>query len=343
MAKIPILSVSIIAKNEANWIDKIIQDCKGFADEVVVCDTGSTDDTVKIAKKLGAKIVHFEWCNNFSAARNASLKACNGSYVFWLDCDDRIPLSQQKRLKLFKDHFLVNNLKRNSPVAYQIKMLSSDNSTNSIMEQLRIFPKVSDEMWYGRVHEAVGWAVYNAGIPTKSTDIRVFHEGYVDKSVLNAKIKRNIELLYQDVKDTDDPVKLSYIGASLHNTGDTDGAMEVFEKIFENEDFRNQRSQYFIFLMRMHVSLAKQERFQEMFGAMELAKKYFPGEIQPWTVQAKISYSKGKILLARELAAEALKRDYDYNAGIPVIKQCREQMEELLRVSQNITLMEEKA
>ena len=57
-------------------------------DELVVVDTGSTDRTVEIARSYGARVEHFEWINDFAAARNYAESLCNGDYVYWQDGDE---------------------------------------------------------------------------------------------------------------------------------------------------------------------------------------------------------------------------------------------------------------
>ena len=67
------LSVILIVKNESAVLAQCLDSVAGIADEVVVCDTGSTDDTVAVAQRLGAKVFHIPWENDFARARNASI------------------------------------------------------------------------------------------------------------------------------------------------------------------------------------------------------------------------------------------------------------------------------
>lgn len=82
------LSVVLIAKNEGELLGKCLASMEGLWDELVVVDTGSTDDTVDIAKNYGARIGHFEWCDNFAKARNYAESLCTGDYVYWQDADE---------------------------------------------------------------------------------------------------------------------------------------------------------------------------------------------------------------------------------------------------------------
>nr|WP_044291103.1 tetratricopeptide repeat protein [Rivularia sp. PCC 7116] len=80
----------MIVKDEESTLSKCLSSAKKFVNEIVILDTGSTDKTVKIAKGYGAKIHHFEWCNDFSAARNEALKHVTGDWVLILDADETL-------------------------------------------------------------------------------------------------------------------------------------------------------------------------------------------------------------------------------------------------------------
>lgn len=94
------LSLHVIAKDEAKNLPVLIESVRDCVDEIYVIDTGSTDDTVEIAKKLGCHVQHFKWVNDFSAARNYSFQFGNTAYQMWLDCDDS--LRNQELFKVWK-------------------------------------------------------------------------------------------------------------------------------------------------------------------------------------------------------------------------------------------------
>lgn len=84
----PSISLSLIAKNEAPNIKRLFDSVEGCFDEIVFVDTGSTDGSQDIARSLGASVHHFDWINDFSAARNYSLSKVKTDYAMWLDLDD---------------------------------------------------------------------------------------------------------------------------------------------------------------------------------------------------------------------------------------------------------------
>ena len=79
------LSVCMIVKNEESNIERALSWGKGIVSEQIVIDTGSTDNTVKIAESMGAKVYHFEWIDDFSAAKNYAIEKCSGDWIAFLD------------------------------------------------------------------------------------------------------------------------------------------------------------------------------------------------------------------------------------------------------------------
>ena len=82
------ISVCIITKNESEKLKKCLKQLMGYGFEIVVVDTGSTDDTVVMAKKYADKVCYFSWCNDFSAARNYALTLASNDIVMMIDSDE---------------------------------------------------------------------------------------------------------------------------------------------------------------------------------------------------------------------------------------------------------------
>ena len=85
------LSICMIVKDEEKFIDKCLKSLKPLMDlnlaELIIVDTGSTDNTIQIAKKYTEKIYFKEWNNNFSESRNYSISFAKGEYIFIMDAD----------------------------------------------------------------------------------------------------------------------------------------------------------------------------------------------------------------------------------------------------------------
>ena len=111
----------MIVKDEESTLSKCLSSAKKFVNEIVVLDTGSSDKTVKIAEGYGAKVHHFEWCNDFSAARNEALKYVTGDWILVLDADEILApeIIPQLREAIQREEYLLINLVRDEIGAAQ--------------------------------------------------------------------------------------------------------------------------------------------------------------------------------------------------------------------------------
>jgi glycosyltransferase involved in cell wall biosynthesis len=81
----------MICKNESTTIGNLLDSIQGdLFDQIVVCDTGSTDKTLEVLRQYPLQIEHFKWVDDFSAARNYVFSKANTDYIMWLDADDYI-------------------------------------------------------------------------------------------------------------------------------------------------------------------------------------------------------------------------------------------------------------
>lgn len=87
----------MIVKNEEKNIRKALTWGKSIVCEQIVVDTGSTDKTVEIAKEMGAKVFHFEWIDDFSAAKNFAIDQASGNWIAFLDADEYFPMKTRKK------------------------------------------------------------------------------------------------------------------------------------------------------------------------------------------------------------------------------------------------------
>ncbi len=84
------ISVCLIARDEELVIERVLHCAKAFADEIIVVDTGSADKTKAIAERNGCRAYDFEWCDDFSRARNYAFSKARYDYMMWLDADDYV-------------------------------------------------------------------------------------------------------------------------------------------------------------------------------------------------------------------------------------------------------------
>ena len=82
------ITLCMIVRDEEACLRESVESCQADFDELVIVDTGSTDGTVALAEELGARVEHFVWCNDFSAARNYAADQCETDWVLTIDADE---------------------------------------------------------------------------------------------------------------------------------------------------------------------------------------------------------------------------------------------------------------
>lgn len=85
-----LLSAALIVKNEERYLADCLASIQDLVDEFVIVDTGSTDATPDIARQFGARLFHYPWSGDFSAARNFGLEQLRGDWVLYVDADERL-------------------------------------------------------------------------------------------------------------------------------------------------------------------------------------------------------------------------------------------------------------
>ena len=143
------LSVAMIVKNEQKSLARILKCVKKFADELIIVDTGSKDDTVKIALDYTDKVFFYSWRDDFAAARNYAFSKASCDYIMWLDADDYITFKNVKKIKRLKERGGADMY----TCSYQIAF---DESGNCVFEFIRerIIKNVGAR-WQGFIHEAI--------------------------------------------------------------------------------------------------------------------------------------------------------------------------------------------
>src|SRR5580658_3270077 len=93
------VSLCMIVRNESAHLAEALTSAQGLVNEVVIVDTGSTDNTRRIALDHGARVYDFPWCDDFAAARNECIRHASSEWIFWLDADDHLPEGSRPRLQ----------------------------------------------------------------------------------------------------------------------------------------------------------------------------------------------------------------------------------------------------
>jgi glycosyltransferase involved in cell wall biosynthesis len=248
------VSVCIIAKNEEKHIEECCRCLQRYGFEIVLADTGSTDRTIELARKYTASIYHFDWCDDFSAAKNFVMQKASHDWILSLDCDEYVENLDQDALQKCME------LYPRCAGRILIRNSFTENGRTSC-EQVRVSRFVNRQHFHfeGAVHEQlVPGSVWHAAVMHPCSDsgagihpstavpgqtelsvkyvysapVTVLHVGYdgSDTEML-AKSRRNIALLEAELaKQGEDPYLYFQLGQSYRRLHDYGQAVRYFDK-----------------------------------------------------------------------------------------------------------------
>lgn len=186
----------MIIKNEEDYLPGCLDSVQDVVDEIVIVDTGSTDKSLEIAAKYGAKIFHFDWINDFAAARNYALSKSAGDWILYLDADERLTDESKNLVRNFSnDHRKLGLLCSVTSDAGHLR-------TKNLMKYLRFFKNSPGLKFIGRVHEQINESMAKLGYQILDSGIEILHLGYdSSENVIQSKANRNLQLLMAEYKD----------------------------------------------------------------------------------------------------------------------------------------------
>lgn len=219
------ISICIITKNEVNNLEKCLRCASSYPFEIVVVDTGSTDNSVEVAKKYTDKVFFFEWCNDFSKAKNYAIECATNDLVMVLDTDEFITEADISVFEqLVKDNpNKVGRIERVNIFEKNKDRINNKERINRVFDR-RLFHYV------GSIHEQV-CAKDGSDYATYLLPLSVRHTGY-DGTPEERRNKsyRNISLLEEELKKKEDPYILYQLGKSHYMLDEYEKAIECFER-----------------------------------------------------------------------------------------------------------------
>lgn len=207
LATVMKISACYITKNEEKNIRRSIGSLQGQADEVIVVDTGSVDDTVAIAKRMGAQVYHYVWQKDFAAARNFALSKATGDWLILLDADEYFTEETAGNIRQ-----LLKKIDGKHSCVF-VQMVNWDQDREAVQDrfyQLRLVKKLPGLGYKGVVHEElyVDGEIIPSPVRIKPNILQIIHTGY-SKSNSKQKLLRNLELLEREIKKPENVDNLS--------------------------------------------------------------------------------------------------------------------------------------
>lgn len=216
------LCAVLICKDEATNIGAALDSLDGHTAQIVVVDTGSSDNTAQICARRGVELHFREWTGDFAAARNHALQFVRRPWILALDADERLEELPSQDLKA-----LLND---ESIGALRVRIRSQLGEAEQYHEHRypRLFRRHPQIRYRGAVHEQIGDAIEQLGLRIADCEILINHLGYAVHD--EHKAARNREMLERELQQRPDDAWLRYhLGQTEFADGNNDKAATHFE------------------------------------------------------------------------------------------------------------------
>lgn len=316
----PTLGLSMIAKNEAHTIRACLESVRDVVSQIVVADTGCTDNTVAIAQEFGATIISSPWEDHFAKARNAALAPMTTDWVLVLDADEELDSGTKAHLPALlaapdiggymitirdympekTSYYLERAAKPNLNAPERAKHAPSYHDQQNI----RLFRRNPDVYFYGRVHELVEYRICLLGLKYIPGDILIHHFGHLR----GAEVRGGKALFYRNLgrlkvkEEADNPFAWFELGLLEYQTfQNRDVALTCFQQTVK---LHPPFSRAWIFIAMIHLEAGQPF---EALVALEQAEKKDEAAGCRERLKGDAYFNLGQILQARTAYQNALK------------------------------------
>ncbi len=305
------LSLCMIVRDNQTIIGSCLESIRPWVDEMIVVDTGSTDETPAMAVRLGARVFHFPWCDDFSAARNESLKHARGEWIFWMDSDDTISAADGEALRQ-----LARSSHESNRLGYVMQVVCPHTSEEGHLDlastgQVKLFRNHPGLCFERRIHEQILPSIRRARGQIGYSEIRIVHSG-ADYSPAGQrrKFERNVRLLNLELQDRpNDPEVYFYLGMTHLNAGAYEDAVGNLQHCLELESTGptglNLEKAYALLLS----SLSHLDRIDEAWATCQRARQACPSDPELLFHEGLLAQRLGRLHEAEVAYLAALKEN----------------------------------
>lgn len=190
------ISLCMIVKNEADVLRRCLESIVDLMDEIIIVDTGSTDNTKEVAAEFTDKIYDYVWQDDFAAARNFAFSKATMEYIYSADADELIDAVNRERFAVLKQVLLpeieIVQMHYLTPLKY--------NTTANYQKEYRpkLYKRLREFVWIDVVHETVRTTpvIYDSEIEIQhlprnlhsGRDFKLFRRAYEKEGYLSDKL-----------------------------------------------------------------------------------------------------------------------------------------------------------
>jgi tetratricopeptide (TPR) repeat protein len=263
-----LLTACLIVKNESANLARCLESVRGVVDEVVVVDTGSTDETVALAERLGARVFHHVWQHDFALARNAGLDHARGEWILHLDADEALTPETRASLRA--------TIEARAHEADAFTVVMHHFTTDQVLvdhlesHEVRVFRNRSDYRFELNLHTQVLPSILRAGGRVRPTALRIWHYGYLSANAQGGdRLARNAALLEAEAaRRPTDPYTAAKLGLTYQSLGRWEEAEHWLKRVWSDYDLSHTNVDVLI------QTLAALAATAESRGDLENARRY---------------------------------------------------------------------
>lgn len=275
-------SLCMIVKNEERVLRRCLDSISDLVDEIVIVDTGSTDNTKSIAAEYTDKIFDFKWVNDFSAARNFSFSKCNMDYIYVADADEYLDEENRKQFKILKD----NIYPEIEIVQMMYETITNDTVLNIYREyRPKLYKRLRSFTWIDPIHETVRLdpLVFDSDIVVthapeanhSKRDFTIFEEALKRDGVLS----ENVAHMY---------------AVELYKNGDISDLKNAYEFFYGLIDFDDERIS-----LEASIVVAKGLRVMNNFDCHTSFEEFINSNDNSITKASELYFEKGLYYLEK--------------------------------------------
>ncbi|WP_163859567.1 glycosyltransferase [Paenibacillus elgii] len=297
----PHLSLCMIARNEADNIERCIRSALTVAEEIIIVDTGSQDDTVERCIALGARVIEHPWNDNFAEARNKGIEIASGKWVLWMDADEELDASAAQLIREVSMHTEEDILYLQVINYYGESRHHAHPAQAHLAAQARLFRNGKGIYFSGAIHETLQCAPGGL-LPSHPLvlPVRIYHYGYMEDRIKEKqKNVRNLKILEKQKKLHESDPWLEYHLASEYNR------QKRYEEAFQHV---NLAIAGFLSHRRLPPSLVYKLKFEILFNDGSMAGAW-PGielALQLYPDYVDLHFYKGIFLMKNKFYVEAV-------------------------------------
>lgn len=227
------ISQCMIVKNEEKNIERALSWGKEIMWEQIIVDTGSTDRTVELARRLGAKVVHFPWVDDFAAAKNYAIEQAKGEWIALLDADEYMEPEDARKMGEVLERIADDTF---DGVSTGWQQIDDKGRISSSGTQIRFFRNRPDIRYRRRIHEQLESATgRELRIGDVSAELSIFHTGYQERELQEKKKNlRNRNLILKELEeDPGNYEMMGYMGDECLGDGEREEAKMWYRRAMD--------------------------------------------------------------------------------------------------------------